>query len=120
MAGTRGLDPRFRPWADAWLAWLRQVTGEPFVITSGLRTRMEQEALWAKFQRGAKEFTTLPPGRSQHERGFAVDIARTNVRAAEDDLLREAGALWRSMGGVWGGEADPVHFEAPKWMTGRS
>jgi hypothetical protein len=48
-----------------------------------------------------------------------MDVARLGVKAKEDDLLIEAGHLWRSLGGVWGGEADPVHFEAPKWMTGR-
>lgn len=121
MASTDGLHPRYRPVADALIAYLRSVDSR-FVITSGLRTRAEQEELWAKWLRGdpSQPYKPLPPGRSQHERGFAVDIARFGIRASEDELLHQAGTWWRSIGGVWGGPADPVHFEAPKSWTGRS
>lgn len=119
MSSTRGLHPSFKPYADAWVALLRSFDPR-FVVTSGLRSFQDQARLRARFE--AREpglFTVLPPGRSQHERGFALDIARVGHPAATDALLREAGHLWRSLGGVWGGEADPVHFEAPKSMTGR-
>lgn len=120
MANTRDLDPRFRPVAEALITYMRSVDPR-FVITSGRRTRAEQEELWAKFQRGdpSQPYPPLPPGRSQHERGFAVDIARFGTSAAEDRDLREWGRWWRSLGGVWGGDRDPVHFEAPKSWTGR-
>ena len=120
MASTRGLDERYRPVADQLIAWFR-AQDPRFVITSGLRTRAEQAALFAKFQRGeGGVYTVLPPGKSQHERGFAVDIARIGTPPKEDRLLHAAGLRWRAVGGVWGGEADPVHFEAPRWLSGRA
>ena len=120
MANTRDLDPRFRPIAEALIAYMRSYDPR-FVITSAFRTRTEQEELWAKYQRGdpSQPYPPLPPGRSQHERGFAVDIARFGTSAAEDRDLRDWGLWWRSIGGVWGGDRDPVHFEAPKRWTGR-
>lgn len=126
MAETRTLEPSFRPWAEWWLDYLRWATGEPFVVTSARRSTVDQARLYERYLAGKSGvYTVLPPGVSQHERGFAVDIARTNRRAVDDDegpdpLLLEAGAYWRSLGGVWGGERDPVHFEAPKSWTGRS
>lgn len=75
--------------------------------------------LYNRWLSGQSPYPALPPGTSQHERGFAVDIARLGLRASEDPILHELGRMWRAMGGVWGGEADPVHFEAPKAWTGR-
>lgn len=120
MADTRNLDPRFRPWAEWLLATLRYATGEPFVITSAYRSPAAQAQLYERFLAGEGGlYTVQPPGRSQHERGLAVDIARTNRRARDEDgspdpLLIEAGGEWRALGGTWGGEKDPVHFGAPR------
>jgi D-alanyl-D-alanine dipeptidase len=121
MANTVGLDPRFRAVIERLMGYLRAYDAR-FVITSAFRTRAEQEELWAKYQRRdpSQRFPPLPPGKSQHERGFAVDIARFGVPADQDPLLLELGTWWRSQGGVWGGTGDPVHFEAPKAWTGRS
>jgi D-alanyl-D-alanine dipeptidase len=117
MAGFDGLDDRFRPFAEQLYDTLHQFDAR-FVVTSGFRTRQEQEQLFARMERaranGAPFLTTLPPGRSQHERGLAVDIARIGVDAVDDPLLIEAGLEWRRLGGTWGGTADPVHFGAPK------
>ena len=119
MANTRGLDPQFKAVADELIAFLRSLDPR-FVITSGLRSFQDQARLFARFQANEPGlYTVMPPGRSQHERGYAVDIARVGVSALNDPVLRAVGLAWRSLGGVWGGEKDPVHFEAPKWMTGR-
>jgi len=120
MANVHGLQPRFLPVAQALIDYMR--SHDPrFVITSGLRTRLEQEELWAKWLRGdpSQPYRPLPPGRSQHERGWAIDVARFGTKASEDADLRTWGGWWRSLGGVWGGDADPVHSEAPKSWTGR-
>lgn len=119
MPSTNGLHRRFRPFADRLLKVARGLDAR-FVITSAKRSRTDQARLYNKWRRGESPFPALPPGRSQHERGFAVDLARLGVPAADDELLRELGRAWRSIGGVWGGEADPVHFEAPKSWTGRA
>jgi len=120
VANTSGLQPSFRRVVEALIEYMRSQDSR-FVITSGLRTRQEQVELWEKWMRGdpSQPYRPLPPGRSQHERGFAVDIARFGVNPSQDADLRAWGAWWRSLGGVWGGESDPVHFEAPKRWTGR-
>lgn len=118
MPSTNGLNVRFRPYADALLKAARSLDGR-FVITSAKRSRQDQTRLYNKWKRGGSPFPALPPGRSQHERGWAVDLARLGVPAEDDELLSELGRAWRAAGGVWGGEADPVHFEAPKSWTGR-
>lgn len=122
MADTRHLRPAFRAIIDQLIDFLRQAD-DRFVITSAYRSATEQGELYERWLKGDPDsrsiFTPLPPGRSQHERGWAVDIARFGVSAETDPWLRELGAWWRSVGGVWGGEKDPVHFEAPKRWTGR-
>jgi len=120
MASTRGLDPRYQPIAERLLAHLKSLSGG-FVLTSGLRSHDDQVRLYEKFLRGeGGVYTVLPPGRSQHERGLAVDIARIGVEPKQDPILKAVGVWWRTQGGVWGGEADPVHFEATRAWTGRS
>src|SRR3954468_17729562 len=46
--------------------------GEHFHITSGLRTRAEQERLWAG--RGSNPYPVARPGTSRHESGRAADV----------------------------------------------
>lgn len=99
-----------------------------FVVTSGVRSYADQARLYDEYLRakgsprppGQRLYTVLPPGRSQHEQGWAWDMARLNVNPTEDPLLAQVGAWWRAQGGVWGGTSDPVHFEAPKVWTGRT
>lgn len=118
MPSTAKLDPAFRPYADALLKLAR--TYDPrFVLTSTYRSRQEQQRLYARYLKGESALPALPPGRSQHERGLAVDMARLGVDPQQDDILAALGEAWRDAGGVWGGAVDPVHFEAPKAWTGR-
>lgn len=125
MPTTRDLQPEFRDVVD-WL--MAQLAPYGFVITSARRSYAQQAKLYEEYlaaqgsprPAGQRLYTVLPPGRSQHERGWAVDIARLNIHPQQDELLAQLGAWWRGVGGVWGGAADPVHFEAPKAWTGRS
>lgn len=103
MASTRELDPRFRPYADALVAVAHQAGLAP-VVTSARRSRRAQAILYAKFLQGQMPYTVLPPGRSVHEYGLAVDIWCRNLPAL--------GRLAQSWGLVWGGTSDPVHFAA--------
>ena len=119
MASTRGLNRRWKPLAEALVQVLREYG--PYRITSGKRSRSEQVTLYQRWLRGDPGvMTPAPPGHSQHERGYAVDIANPHVKPKDDANLRAIGEAWRAAGGVWGGEADPVHFEAPKSWTGRA
>jgi len=72
-----------------------------------------QRKLYRRFLNGVHPFPVLPPGRSQHEKGLAVDLW------AEPEELARLGAIWRKAGGVWGGSQDPIHFEAGPSMLGR-
>lgn len=96
-----GLAPGFRPYVEALLELMRQVGWKP-QLTSGRRSRRAQEALI----RAGKTTAT----RSLHLAGIAVDIA--GLTPAQQ---REAGELWESWGGRWGGRfrsKDPIHFDA--------
>ena len=42
-----------------------------------------------------------------HQLGRAFDVVFSPAAAQE-----EAGRIWQSWGGRWGGSSDPVHFEA--------
>jgi LAS superfamily LD-carboxypeptidase LdcB len=99
---------------------LARNTDPRFRVTSAKRSTTEQVALYQRWLRGDPGvFTPAYPGTSQHEKGWALDMARRNVHPKEDEALAALGNWWRSQGGVWGGSSDPVHFEAPKAWTGR-
>lgn len=104
-----GLDERFAPWA-AWL--IAQAQGA--LLTSGYRTPRHQQRLYRRFLNGVHPFPVLPPGRSMHEKGLAIDLW------ADPQELSRLGAIWRKAGGVWGGADDPIHFEAGRTMLSRA
>lgn len=118
MPSTAKLHPQFRPVAVELLRVARTLDPR-FVFTSTYRSPTDQARLFAKYQRGESPYPALPPGKSQHERGLAVDLARPGTDPSDDDLLAALGDAWRAVGGVWGGSVDPVHFEAPRAWTGR-
>lgn len=75
-------------------------------ITSGVRSRQEQQQLYR--QRGRNPYPVARPGMSKHELGRAVDVS------ADRSTLEVLARYWESWGGIWGGRwrsADPVHFE---------
>ena len=95
------LDPRFVPWAR----WL--ISCWPYgQLTSTRRSRSEQIQLYTAYLRGESRYPAAPPGRSMHELGLAFDYV------ADPQILEELGRIWTSVGGVWGGRVDPIHFEA--------
>lgn len=103
-----GLDSRLAPWAFALLGRARA----PYTITSVRRSDAQQRRLYERYLR-VGGLPAAPPGRSAHQFGLAWDMV------APDAELRRLGALWRRWGGVWGGERDPVHFEAGSRMLSR-
>lgn len=110
MANLRGVHPVLRR-----LFGLMHRMDARFVVTSGVRSRAEQQDLWNRYQAGERTglFAPAMPGTSSHERGLAMDVARFGIDATSDELLASWGAAWRAAGGVWGGEKDPVHFALP-------
>ncbi len=104
-----GLDERFAPWAE-WL--VQQANG--LQLTRGYSTPTHQRKLYRRFLSGLHPFPVAPPGKSKHELGLAIDLW------GDVEELRRLGAIWRKAGGIWGGESDPIHFEAGPAMLRRS
>lgn len=83
-----------------------RLAGYPAVIVSGLRTVQRQQELIAS------GVTTAV--RSHHLNGRAVDVAFLGVPNAPWEWFAAGGALWKMMGGRWGGDfstPDPLHFD---------
>jgi len=98
------LHPQFRPYAEHIFAVANHYGMAP-KITSAYRSLSEQRRLYNRWLRGASPYPAAPPGRSYHNYGLAIDMVSTNNKAL--------GEYWQSLGGVWGGKRDPVHFQNP-------
>lgn len=100
MAWSAGLQPWLRPWAEALMRHFPELT-----ITSVYRSYSEQLELYRN--RSRNPYPVAPPGRSLHGYGRAWDAV------GPTSSLRQAGRIWESWGGRWGGRiGDPIHFEA--------
>lgn len=93
-----GLRPDVRAKAEQLLERFPGV----FTVTSVFRSYSEQLQLW--LTRSRNPFPVAPPGKSKHQLGLAWDMT------GPPDKLREAGRMWRAMGGKWY-DSDPIHFE---------
>lgn len=102
MSRFDGLVPDLRPYAD-YLYAVAQYNGLRPHVTSVWRSHAKQAYLYGRWVAGVSRLPAAPPGRSKHQFGLAFDMVTENNAAL--------GALWRSWGGIWGGEKDPVHFE---------
>lgn len=87
----------------AALARADALLGYPVPVVSGLRTYEEQQALWER--RATNPYPVARPGTSDHERGAAVDVARSAVPAVV--AVAAAAGLCQPLPAT-----DPVHFVA--------
>lgn len=108
--GTRCLDRRFRPMAEALLHLAKRFG--PYRITSSCRSEAEQARLYKAYQEGRNAFPVAAPGHSAHQKGLAVDMGRADIDPYRDVVLHLIGASWRESDPslVWD-ESDPIHFE---------
>lgn len=116
MSSLDSLRPEIREGAIA-LFDLALKAGVKPRVTSVVRSYALQKSLYEAFLQGRARFPAAPPGTSAHEYGYAFDLV-VDGAANQQDL----GAVWRSWGGVYGGEEDPVHFEASgfkSWLSGQ-
>ena len=102
---TRMLRQDLRAAAEAFVTWLRS-NGVRVTVTSTFRSQDTQRALYENYQRGCSRYPAAPPGRSAHGEGRAFDLH------LDPPVYSQAGAVWESIGGTWGGRFnDPIHFE---------
>lgn len=113
MASLSELEGWLQPFAR-YLVQVAEYNGFQVHVTSVYRSDAKQAQLYRRYQRCLQEggdcLPAAPPGRSNHRLRRAFDIvATTGMRSPQQRAL---GELWRRMGGTWGGDRDPVHFEA--------
>ena len=128
--GRRGLSvlhPQVRAKARM-LMELCLENGLPLLITETLRTKGEQDALYAQGRTAPGNIVTNAQyPSSAHCWGVAFDFCR-NVRGREfdnsDKFFDKVGALGKSIGLFWGGDfksiKDLPHFEDTDFMVGNS
>lgn len=87
---------------------LAQRAGVKPRVTSVFRTYAQQNALYQAYIKGTARYPAAPPGSSAHEYGYAFDMVVEGTTNQAD-----VGTVWRSWGGIYGGEEDPVHFQFP-------
>jgi hypothetical protein len=98
-SGTReGLAPAMK----AALARAEQLLGHQVPITSGYRSRQDQERLYAN--RANNPYPVAPPGSSMHEQGLAIDTPPEAVPELSR-VAPESGLCHPYP------DSDPVHFE---------
>jgi len=104
------LDPSFRPYA-AYLVEVARRLGKT-TITSARRNWSDQARLYLDYMQGRRALPALPPERSLHVQGLAVDLVVGNYQAGgpPSPEMAALGRWWLASGGRWGGTADPVHF----------
>jgi hypothetical protein len=93
------------PWLQPWARWLLSLWPSA-QVTSTRRSTFEQSQLYTAYLLGASKYPAAPPGQSMHEFGRAFDVV------APVAVLNQLGRIWEYVGGRWGGEIDPIHFEA--------
>jgi LAS superfamily LD-carboxypeptidase LdcB len=105
MSWADAVHPQLRPYFEALVREAQRL--DPSArVTSAYRSPTEQARLYRRFLAGQSKFPVAPPGRSYHEYGRAIDMV------ARPEVLRRLGAAWEAIGGTWGKERDPIHFQA--------
>jgi len=110
MADLRQLHPQLVAPAR-WLYALGKQYDPLLVVTSGFRSPAKQARLYDRYLRGESQIPAAPPGRSLHGYGLAFDLARIGKDPFSDPLLNWLGQVWEYVGGRYGGQRDPVHFQ---------
>ena len=102
---ANGLHPQLRPHFEQLYALATRA--DPSArVTSAFRSNAEQTRLYRRYLAGQSKYPVAVPGTSYHEHGRAIDMV------ARPEVLRWLGGIWTSAGGKWGGEKDPIHFQA--------
>lgn len=101
------LDPRVRPYFQ-WLRDTARALGLDPRITSTLRTREEQAALYRRYLAGQNRYPVAKPGSSLHELGLAMDLV-----SRDNALLAQYWSYY--LNGFWSPK-DAVHYDVRYWL----
>jgi len=127
MRGLEKLHPDMRAKAQQ-LQELCRENGLPLLITETLRSKAEQDSLYAQGRTApGKVVTNCKYPQSPHCWGVAFDFCR-NVKGREyetnDGFFEKVGELGKSTGLFWGGDfksfKDRPHFEHPVYVVNNS
>ena len=107
---------------------LCEAQGLKIIITETLRTKQEQDALYAKGRTVPGKKVTNAKGStysSMHQWGIAFDFARGDSNGAYNDsdgFFTKVGKIGEGIGLEWGGNwtsiKDKPHFQLPDWGSG--
>ena len=107
---------------------LCEAQGLKIIITETLRTKQEQDALYAKGRTAPGNKVTNAKGStysSMHQWGIAFDFARGDSKGAYNDsdgFFTKVGKIGEGIGLEWGGSwtsiKDKPHFQLPDWGSG--
>jgi LAS superfamily LD-carboxypeptidase LdcB len=127
---TKDLHPAVAQLAHALLVRASE-NGTPIIITQTLRTKEEQDALYAQGRtKPGKIVTKARGGESYHNYGLAFDVAlvvgkrivwdKNDLNKNNKDDWQEIGELGESVGLEWGGRwkfKDVPHFQKTFGLT---
>lgn len=125
--GIEKLHPNLIPICNEFVLRCR-AAGLPVLITETLRTKAEQDALYAQGRTAPGSIVTNARyPRSAHCWGVAFDFCR-NVKGREyddsDGFFAKCGAVGKALGLTWGGDwksfVDKPHLEMPEYMKNSS
>lgn len=88
--------------------YLAAVNDVPVTVTSGKRTREEQDALYQAYLAGRSKYPAAPPGHSAHEAGLAWDSWVPDGFWGRWNEIRSL-VGWKLL------PSDQVHAEVPNW-----
>jgi hypothetical protein len=101
-----GLNPVFKQMFDAY----NSSVGNKFSITSGFRSYQQQAALYADYINGVPgQAPAAPPGRSNHEKGLAIDHAPHST-GADREIARTHGLHYPMGYEPW--HVEPINKES--------
>lgn len=88
--------------------YIAAINNVPVTVTSGKRTREQQQALYEAAQRGESKYPAARPGHSAHEVGLAWDSTTDDAHLAEWVSIRRL-VGWHVP------DDDLIHAEVPNW-----
>lgn len=124
MRDIKALHPRLQTKIGQLIS-LCEKQGLKIQITECVRTKAEQDALYAQGRTKAGKIVTNAKGSSyssMHQWGISFDFCRADGKGAfndSDGFFNKVGGIGKSIGLEWGGSwkspVDKPHFQLPDW-----